>query len=63
MRSLAAAENVRRWGRGDSSGDAADGAGIVFGLRPSSIPPATFAASIDPLLLGITTMLVSYAQV
>jgi hypothetical protein len=31
-------------------------------LRPSSIP-ATFAASIDPLLLGITTMLVSYAQV
>jgi len=62
MRSLAAAENVRRWGGGESSGDAAGGAGTIVGLRPS-LMPAAFAASIDPLLLGITTMSFSCAQV
>jgi hypothetical protein len=62
MRSFAAAENVRRWGRGESSGEAADGGGTVGGLR-ASLWPAAFFRSIDPLLLGITTMSFSYAQV
>src|SRR5208282_2584455 len=61
MRSLAAAENVRRRGRGESSGDAADGGGTVVGLRPS-FGPAVFAVSIGPSELGITTMSFSCAQ-
>src|SRR3954470_3928101 len=62
MRSLAVAENVRRWGRGESSGDAADGAGTVAGFR-ASLLPAAFFASIGPSVLGLTTMSVSCAQV
>src|SRR5690348_11962201 len=42
-----AAENVRRWGRGESSGDAADGGGTVVGLQ-ASLWPAAFFGSIGP---------------
>ena len=62
IRSLAVAEKVRRWGRGESSGDAAGGGGTVVGLRPGFIPPAAFASSIGPSVLGITTMSFSGAQ-
>ena len=59
---LAAAENVRRRGRGESSGDAAGGAGTIVGLRPS-LMPAAFVSSIGPFALGITTKLFSCSQV
>src|SRR5690349_24375820 len=62
MRSFAAAENVRRWGRGESSGEVADGGGTVVGLR-ASLWPAAFFGSSGPSVLGITTMLFSCAQV
>src|SRR5690349_25178596 len=55
MRSFAAAENVRRRDRGESSGDAADGGGTVVGLR-ASLWPAAFFSPFGPSVLGITTI-------
>jgi hypothetical protein len=61
MRSLAVAENVRRCGRGESSGDAAGGGGTVLDLRPA-FTPAAVVSSIGPSVLGIATMSFSCAQ-
>src|SRR4051812_34041665 len=58
IRSLSPA--VRRFGRSDSSGLAAAGAGTTVGLRPSSVSvPAAACASTT--LLGMTTRQFSYA--
>src|ERR687898_1548580 len=60
MRSFSPAVNVRRFGRSDSSGLAAAGAGTTVGLRPSSVP-APAAALASTTLLGMTTRQFSYA--
>src|SRR4051812_42655433 len=60
IRSFSPAVNVRRFGRSDSSGLAAAGAGTTVGLRPSSVP-APAAAFVSATLLGITTRQFSYA--
>src|SRR4051812_45796595 len=58
IRSLSPA--VRRFGRSDSSGLAAAGAGTTVGLRPSSVT-APAAACASTTLLGMTTRQFSYA--
>src|SRR6187549_1575292 len=60
IRSFSPAVNVRRFGRSDSSGLAAAGAGTTVGLRPSSVP-APAAAFASTTLLGMTTRQFSYA--
>src|SRR4051794_36407978 len=60
IRSFSPAVNVRRFGRSDSSGLAAAGAGTTVGLRPSSVP-APAAACASTTLLGMTTRQFSYA--
>jgi len=45
MRSFVAAEKMRRFGRADSSGEAAAGAGTIVGRRPSSVPAPAAASS------------------
>src|SRR4051812_32082659 len=60
IRSFSPAVNVRRFGRSDSSGLAAAGAGTIVGLRPSSVP-APAAACTSTTLLGMTTRQFSYA--
>src|SRR3954469_8866024 len=60
IRSFSPAVNVRRFGRSDSSGLAAAGAGPTVRLRPSSVP-APAAACASTTLLGMTTRQFSYA--
>src|SRR3954470_1884303 len=60
IRSFSPAVNVRRFGRSDSSGLAAVGAGTTVGLRPSSVP-APAAACASKTRLGMTTGQFSYA--
>src|SRR4051794_18885501 len=60
IRSFSPAVNVRRFGRSESSGSAAAGAGTTVGLRPSSVP-APAAALASTTLLGMTTRQFSYA--
>src|SRR3954454_17149659 len=60
IRSFSPAVNVRRFGRSDSSGLAAAGAGTPVGLRPSPVPPPA-AACTSTTLLGMPTRQFSYA--
>src|SRR3954467_3583265 len=60
IRSFSPAVNVRRFGRSDSSGLAAAGAGTTVALRPPSMR-APAAACASTTLLGMTTRQFSYA--
>ena len=62
MRSFSWAVKVRRRGRSDSSGDAADGAGTTVGLRDATVT-ASEVASIGFATMGMSGIILQRPQV